>query len=158
MEVKKDIKKSVKKESNLEHKNVISQKIKNIQELLKEYHVSEENATSKVLLDKMNEQLEYYIKILLQILQPEEFHSLHECTVFDDKEKNTIFETYKNMMILHREIVKSEIKNVESDMIATIEYVHSELIKYKPEMIALIHKMQDSWKHQASNGRVRYFG
>lgn len=143
-----------KKESPIKLKETL----KNVQEILREYHVPEDASHVKIVLEKMQERLEYYIKILIQILQPEEFHSLHECTVFDDSEKTKIFDMYKNMMILHREIIKSEIRNEEKDMVATINYVHSELKKFKPEMIHMIHKMQESWKRTGTNGRVRYFG
>lgn len=133
-------------------------KIKNLHNILKEYHITEEHITPKLILDKINEHLEYYIKILIQILQPEEFHSLHECTIFDDNEKSKIFELYKNMMILHRELVKTHIKNTEQDLISTIEYANSEMKNYRPEMLKILQKMQDSWKKQAINGRMRYFG
>ncbi|HIH31221.1 TPA: hypothetical protein HA235_00790 [Candidatus Woesearchaeota archaeon] len=149
----KSIDKSVK--SNIQ---AVQSKIKNYQELLKEYHITDDHVTPKVILDKINEHLEYYIKILIQILQPEEFHSLHECTIFDDAEKAKIFEFYKNMMILHRELVKTHIKNTENDLITTIQYAHTEMKNYKPEMLKIIQKMQDSWKKQASNGRMKYFG
>ena len=132
--------------------------LKNVQELIREYHVPEESLYLKNILEKMQERLEYYIKILIQILQPEEFHSLQECTAFDDSDKTRLFDIYKNMMILHREIIKSEIKNEEKDTVATINYAHSELKKFKPEMILIVHKMQDSWKVKGTNGRVRYFG
>ncbi len=136
----------------------LKENLKNVQEILREYHVPEDASHVKIVLEKMQERLEYYIKILIQILQPEEFHSLHECTVFDDSEKTKIFDMYKNMMILHREIIKSEIRNEDKDMVATINYAHSELKKFKPEMIRIIHKMQESWKRTGTNGRVRYFG
>lgn len=136
----------------------LKENLKNVREILREYHVPEDASHIKIVLEKMQERLEYYIKILIQILQPEEFHSLHECTVFDDSEKTKIFDMYKNMMILHREIIKSVILNEDKDMVATINYAHSELKKLKPEMINIINKMQYSWKHTGTNGRVRYFG
>ena len=132
--------------------------LSNITELIREYHVPEESLYLKTILEKMQEKVEYYIKILIQIIQPEEFHSLQECTVFDDAEKTKIFEMYKNLMIVHREIIKSEIKNDEKDTIATINYTHFELKKFKPEMINIVHKMQESWKRPGTNGRIRYFG
>lgn len=136
----------------------LNAELKNVQELIREYHVPEDNLYIKTILEKMQERLEYYIKILIQILQPEEFHSLQECTAFDDSEKTKLFDMYKNMMILHREIIKSVIKNEEKDTVATINYAHSELKKFKPEMVAIVHKMQASWKVKGTNGRVRYFG
>lgn len=136
----------------------LKESLKNVQDILREYYVPEDAPHVKIVLEKMQERLEYYIKIIIQILQPEEFHSLHECTIFDDSEKAKIFDMYKNMMVLHREIIKSEIHNEDKDMVATINYAHSELKKFKPEMINIIHKMQDSWKRTGTNGRVRYFG
>jgi hypothetical protein len=132
--------------------------LKNVQELIREYNVPEENLYIKTILEKMQERLEYYIKIIIQLLQPEEFYSLQECTVFDDSDKTKLFDMYKNMMILHREIIKSEIKNDEKDNIATINYAHSELKKLKSEMITIVDKMQDSWKRPGTNGKLRYFG
>lgn len=159
---KKIKKKDAEKSSDIKSEEKKTAKLKsdlqNIQELLKEYHVPEDATHVKVVLEKIQERLEYYIKIVIQVLQPEEFHSLHECTAFDDPEKTKIFDMYKNMMILHREIVKSEIRNEEKDIVATINYAHSELKKLKPEMINIIHKMQESWKKTGTNGRIRYFG
>lgn len=155
-------KKSMKKNSSNNLSNIDSNKslakIKNIKEFIREYNITDEHVTLKVVLDKVQERIEYYIKILIQILQPEEFHSLHECTIFDDKEKARIFEMYKRMMILHREVIKAEILNTEDNITSTLIYAHSELINYKPGILELINKMQDSWKKNTVNGRERYFG
>lgn len=132
--------------------------ISDAQEIIREYHVPEDAANIRVILEKLQERLEYYIKIVTQILQPEEFHSLHECTIFDETEKVDIFELYKNMMILHRELLKADIKNDEDDMLSTLTYAHSELTRFKPQMLVVVAKMQDSWKQKGTNGRVRYFG
>lgn len=132
--------------------------IKNINEIIKEYNIPEDTSNIRAILEKIREKLEYYIKIVMQVLQPEEFYSLHECNVFTDSDKKYIFEIYKDMMILHREIVKSEIKNDEKDLIATINYAHSELMRFKPDIINILEKMQYSWKYKENNGRVRYFG
>ena len=136
----------------------LKSKIKNFEELRNEYDLTEEHNSTKAILRRMGEVLEGHIKILIQLLQPEEFHSLHECTVFDDPDKEKIFELYKNLMITHREILKTEILNDEKNNIATINYVHEELKKIKPEMLKIISKMQDSWKTKAVKGKERYFG
>ena len=147
--------KSIDKDSN---DDMIKAKIKNFQEILKEYNVTEPNLTPKMVLDKMTEHLEYYIKIVIQLLQPEEFHSLQECTMFDDKDKAEMFEIYKNMMILHREMMKSHVRNDDKDIIATIQYAHSEMKKLKPQILKILQKMQESWKITGTNGKIRYFG
>jgi len=110
------------------------------------------------VMRKMGETLESYIKILIQILQPEEFHSLHECTIFDDDDKEKIFDTYKSLMITHRELLLAEILNEEKNNISTINYANTELVKIKPEMMKFVTKMQSSWKTQEIKGKARYFG
>ena len=136
----------------------LKSEIKNIKEIVGEYNIPEENIHIKIILEKMQERLEYYVKILIQLLQPEEFPSLHECTMFDDTEKAVLFSTYKEMMILHRELMKAHIKNDDENMIITINYVHSELKKLKPQMLDILNKMQESWKRTDTIGRLRYFG
>ena len=107
-------------------KEEIVSKLKNINELAVQYNISPENITVKTVLEKIQETLEYYIKILTQILQPEEFFSLQECAAFTELDKESVFDMYKDLMILHREILKSEIGNDEKEMIATINYADSE--------------------------------
>ena len=139
------------------HKELRS-KIKDFSQIIDEYDVPLEHISSRVILEKMIESLEHYIKIVIQIMQPEDYSSLHECTIFDDDEKSKMFITYKDMMILHREILKSLIRNDEKDILTTIAYAHSELKNLKPEILRIVQKMQDSWKETGTKGRMRYFG
>lgn len=127
-------------------------------EIVKEYNISEDTSNLKMVLEKLQERVEYYIKILLQILHPEEFHSLHECVIFNDEEKNKIFSIYKELMILHREIVKSIVKNDEKEMVLVLKKTHSEIKNIKPDILWVLEKMRDSWRKNISNGRVKYFG
>lgn len=132
--------------------------LKNYDELRSAYELNEEHLSTMAIMRRMGETLEYYIKILIQLLQPEEFHSLHECTIFDDDEKEHIFDIYKNLMIAHRELLKAEIKNEEKGNIATIQFVHSEMERMKPELYKIVSKMQESWKRTETKGKARYFG
>ena len=132
--------------------------IKNLEELEREYHITEEHITLKLVLIKILEKLESYIKILVQILQPEEFHSLQECAGFDDKRKAELFDIYKSMMILHREIIKSEISGEDNEMLSTIAYAHSEMLGYKKYMLDVLSKMQESWKKTGTKHNIGYFG
>lgn len=136
----------------------LKSKLKNYEALKKEYDLTEEHLNTRAVMRKMGETLESYIKILIQILQPEEFHSLHECTIFDDDDKEKIFDTYKSLMITHRELLLAEILNEEKNNISTINYANTELVKIKPEMMKFVTKMQSSWKTQEIKGKARYFG
>ena len=136
----------------------IRNKIKNFDALKRDYELIEENLTVLGILRKLSEHLELYLKIIQQILQPEEFHSLYECAIFDDKEKSMLLELYKRIIITHREILKAEIKNNEKDALATIQYVDEEIKAVKPEMLDIVKKMQDSWKKDVKKDSQRYFG
>ena len=54
----------------------LSSKIKNFDIIKKDYELSEEDMTLNGILRKMSETLELYLKIIQQILQPEEFHRI----------------------------------------------------------------------------------
>jgi len=136
----------------------ISISLPNISELKNAYDITEEHITEKQVLRKILEHLEDYIKIIVQVLQPEEFHSMHECTAFDDADKKRLFDIYKSMMILHRDVLKKLIHNDKQAIIDTIMVAHGELSGLKPEMLRIIDKMQSIWKKSYSNGRAGYFG
>jgi len=138
--------------------NALKSKIKNFDALVKEYELPDENLTVNAILRKMSETLELYLKIIQQILQPEEFHSLHECSIFEDKEKGELFDLYKRIIIVHREVLKAEIMNDEKNSLSTIQYVDEEIRVVKPDMVAIVKKLQESWKIVEKKGDVRYFG
>jgi len=155
----------MKKSDDAAKKDPIEAKLKELKSLFKdyealkkEYDLTEEQLTTKAIMQRMGETLEGYIKILIQLLQPEEFHSLHECTAFDDTEKEKIFDIYKNLMIAHRELLKAEIKNDEKNNVSTIGYVNSELKRLKPDILVIVNKMQESWNKKLTKGKERYFG
>jgi len=149
---KKDIKLDTSKDNNLNNK------IKNFDVLKKEYELLEEHLTLNGVLRKMSETLELYLKMIQQILQPEEFHALHECSVFDDKDKIKLFDLYKSVIIVYREVLKTEIINEEKNTLSTIQLVHEEIRSVKPQMLAIADKMQGSWKRDIKKDNQRYFG
>jgi hypothetical protein len=142
----------------------IASKIKNFALLKKDYELFDENLTLNMILHKMADILEFYLKIVQQILQPEEFHALYECNGFTDTEKTNLMELYKRMMIVHREILRSEISNEEKDSISTIQLAHEEIVGVKPLMLDIVKKMQQSWKTatdsktDAHRKSANYFG
>lgn len=137
-------------------------KLNNLKEILTYYELSEENLSPGMILHKMSEILELYLKILQQILQPEEFHSLRECAIFDDDEKIKLFELYSRIIIAHREILKALILNEEKNYLTTVDFIHKEILGVKPMMLDVVKKMQHSWKAEKKTdvykGSARYFG
>ena len=132
-----------------------------LSDIAKYYDLPEENLTSSIILHKMSEILEFYLKTIQQILQPEEFHSLHECAVFDEAEKSRLFDLYRRIIIAHREILRAVILNDMKDSLSTVKFVHSEIIGVKPMMLDIVKKMQHSWKNygkDSKRGPTQYFG
>ena len=141
--------------------NPLLLKIKDFDVIKKEYDLTEENLSPMLVIHKMSETLEFYLKIIQQILQPEEFHALYECNAFDDKDKAKLFDLYKNLVILHREMLKALIINEDTNSISTIGLVHKEVQGVKPEMVEIISKMQTSWREYSQkdkNKGTQYFG
>jgi len=145
-----------------EKRNPLASKIKNFDELVKEYELFDENLTFNMVLHKMAETLEFYLKIIQQLLQPEEFHSLYEANAFDDTQKSRLMDLYKKMIIVHRGILKAELLNDEKNSIAIIQLSNSEIQKFKPSMIEVIDRMRDSWKTEVkpdvNRKSANYFG
>lgn len=143
--------------------NKIGSNKANFETIAAYYDLPRENLTPGIVLHKISEVLELYLKLIQQVLQPEEFHSLHECAVFDDLEKSKLFDLYSRIIILHRELLKAIILNEEKNSISTMKYVHSEVLAVKPMMLDILNKMQHSWKidiNKESKTRAmqHYFG
>lgn len=122
---------------------------------LKSAYDLKEDVTPRIVLHAMIDRVEAYAKIIYPIIQPEEFHSLHECTVFDDSDKQKIFELYKQLMILHRELLKIDIRNDASEL-NSLSKRHEELNSMRPELLRIVDKMQSAWKRDSKKGTVGY--
>jgi len=137
-------------------------KMKDFEIIKKDYDLIEEIITPTVVLHKMSEILEFYLKIIQQILQPEEFHALYEGNAFDDTYKAKLFDLYKRIIIAHRELLKAVVMNDDKNSISAIQFVHEEIQGVKPQMLDIITKLQQSWKTESGkdmhSGPKQYFG
>jgi len=137
-------------------------KIKDFEIIKKDYDISEEDLNISAVLHKMSEVLEFYLKLIQQILQPEEFHALYETNAFDDSYKINLFDLYKRIIIAHRELLKAVIMNDDKNSVSTISFVHEEIKSIKPQMLDIINKIQQSWKAESGKDRLKgpkqYFG
>ena len=132
--------------------------IKNYAILKVAYDLPDEHVNPILIIRKMAEHLELYLKIVQQILQPEEFSALYECAAFDDVEKKKLLELYKTCIVIHRELLKCEIIADDAVTSKCIEKVHSQIQSVKPDMLKIVQKMQDSWGHITKKDVVKYFG
>jgi hypothetical protein len=136
--------------------------LKDIDVIKRDYDLSEEGLTPSAIVHKITEICELYLKIIQQILQPEEFHAVYECNEFDENDKSELFDLYKRIIILHRELLKSMIVADENNYLSTIQFAHAEMQDVKPKMIEILTKMQQSWKTETKKdshkGSMQYFG
>ncbi len=137
-------------------------KLKDFEAIKKDYELTDETLTPTAAMHKMSEVLEFYLKLIQQILQPEEFHAVYECTAFTDSDKSKLFELYKRLIISHRELLKAIVMNDEKNSVSTVQFVHEEIKSVKPQMLDIITKMQSSWKKggnaEVAKGPKQYFG
>jgi hypothetical protein len=109
---------------------------------------------------KMLEKLEFFIEFLEEILQPETtISNLHECRVFEEKEKEKIFEMFKAMMILHRQSLLLSVESSEKDEAAFISNFSKEWSSMKPELKRIIVELSACWKQDTElNEELGYLG
>jgi len=158
--VKSTAKTSIGKTSNVLENAQLSM-IKDFAIIKKDYDITEENLNLNAVLHKMSEILEFYLKLIQQILQPEEFHALYEGNAFDDIYKVKLFDLYKRLIIAHRELLKAVVMNDDKNSASAISFVHEEIKSVKPLMLDIINKMQQSWKTESGKdvrGPKQYFG
>jgi hypothetical protein len=137
-------------------------KLKDFEAIKKDYELTDDSLTANAVMHKMSEILEFYLKLIQQVLQPEEFYAAYECNAFNDNDKSDLFELYKRLIISHRELLKAVIMNDEKNAISTVQFVHEEIKSVKPQMLEIVNKMQGSWKKggnaEVSKGPKQYFG
>jgi hypothetical protein len=158
-DVKKSAKMSAKSDTVKTEKVALA--LKNIDVMKREYDLQGETITPNLILHKMSEILELYLKMIQQILQPEEFHALYEANAFDDRDKAGLFELYKRLIIAHRELLKAVVMADEKNSLSTIQFIHDEIQGVKPQMLEIVKKLQQSWKAEKKDrtkGTGQYFG
>lgn len=137
-------------------------KLKNFEEIKKDYEFTDETFVTGAVMHKMSEVIEFYLKLIQQILQPEEFHALYECTAFNDADKVKLFDLYKRLIVDHRELLKAVVMNDEKNTLSAIQFIHEEIKSAKPQILDTLSKMQSSWKKGGSvdshKGTKQYFG
>ena len=132
-------------------------------EFIREYYdLSEDELKLHIVAGKLLEVLESYLKLIQQIVQPEEFYSLYESSAFDDTYKAKVMDLYKRIIVMHRELLKSELLHDKSFYLKTIESTHKLIIEIRPQILEIIDKMQKSWNNDSAKdinkGQTQYFG
>ena len=97
---------------------------------------------------KMVDKMEYFLKILEEILQPETtISNMHECKIYTDSEKEELYNLFRQLMIWHRNAL---LLTVESNDKSEAEFVSGfakEWKSIKPLLLKSVKAMRDSWSH-----------
>lgn len=122
--------------------------------------ITNENIILREIRDRILEKFDEYIKILEGIVQPEaSLANMYETKVFNDEEKNDIFQLYKRFMYMDRFSLQTEIEDGDEKVAEFINVSFKEWMTLKPRILEIIIKLKDSWTtEEDENFYVSYCG
>lgn len=100
--------------------------------------------------DKITEKIEFITNILHPILQPDinSFNDLHECRIFTDEDKKSIFELYGKLMSLHSTSLELSLVNDDKLLVTFINEVYKKWPELKESAIKFIKKIRETWEKE----------
>lgn len=138
-------------------------KLPEFKDLDKEFGIGKLEETDFVLrsiINKMSERLEQVLKILGDIIQPDNnLSNLCEAEAFSDDEKKKIFELYKKISYYNKGLVINDFEHNEEAAADVINNVFKEWRALKQEFLKILKKIKEAWKKEAlSKLELGYFG
>lgn len=113
------------------------------------------------ILGKIIMKLEYYIKLLEELLQPDtsSMSSMHEINFFTESQKRDIYFLYKSLMKLHREAIETDLIQSEKNEAEYISKILKNWNSVKQELLGYIKTMKESWdKETKMEEELGYLG
>ena len=134
-----------------------------LKELDKEFCIGKLEETTFLLRDiisKMNERLEQTLKILGDIIQPENnLANMYEAEGFSDEEKKNIFDLFKKISYYHKELLINDYEHNEDSAAELINKTFKEWKELKQEFLRILDKVKQYWKKETkSRLELGYFG
>lgn len=127
-------------------------------ELDAEFEISAIEAETALLREvrkQISEKVGNVNSFVEEVLQPDtNLVNLYESRVFDEDEKKRLFELYKRLMVVDRNLVELMIANDEKLDAAFIKSFHEEWRKIKPELLRFIRKLKESWEKETEEGET----
>ncbi|MFW6283554.1 MAG: hypothetical protein ACOC1P_05905 [Minisyncoccales bacterium] len=121
------------------------------EELDKEFEINDitnGNIILREIRDRIIEKFDEYVKILEGIVQPDtNLVHMYEAKVFNDDEKNDIFNLYKRFLYLERFSIETQIIDGEEKMSEWINLAFKEWMELKPKILDIIIRLKESWTH-----------
>ena len=133
-------------------------------EIDKEFEISSLEDTSFLLrntLRKISEKLEFYTNMLNDLLQPDtsSLSSMHEISFFTEEEKNDIYQIFKQLMKLNRNITELILEADEDKTAQFLNSFFTEWLEIKKVLISCTNKMKKSWEKETTmEQELGYFG
>lgn len=98
---------------------------------------------------KISEKMEFCIKLLASILQPEQnITDLQECKMFNDEQKKKIYSLYKNLMVQMRFAGVLSMASTEKEEAAYLAAFYVEWSAkngYRDQLRKILQTLKDSW-------------
>jgi hypothetical protein len=128
-------------------------KLPKFEDLDKEFEISvieNEKFLIREIINKIIERIDFFSKILEELLQPDTslLSSMHETRFFDEKDKENIYGLYKKLMIISRESFEVSLKRDEREEAVFVNKVFDEWKELKKDLLKFVDKMKDSWKKE----------
>ena len=111
---------------------------------------------------RMAEHLEAWIEVLEGVISPDQSKSsaLYESRFFTEKERNAVFDTYKQIMRHLRALDEALVTNDDALDAQTIKDVWKDWEHMKEQVLMLVRKLKESWDKElhGDNSHVGYLG
>ena len=115
----------------------------------------------KNILRSISEKLEFYIEVIGSLVHPDgsSISSMYEIRFFSEDEKNDMYNLFKRLMKIDRNVIELVLKNDEKEQSDFLNKFFIDWINIKKELLNYIKKMKDSWGKQSTiEEDIGYFG
>ena len=156
---------SMANEIEKEYSNLIKKyKLPKFKDIDGEFEISSldnEKFLIKNILRSISEKLEFYIEFISKLVHPDgsSISSMYEIRFFSEDEKNDMYNLFKRLMKIDRNVIELVLKNDEKEQSDFLNKFFIDWINIKKELLNYIKKMKDSWGKQSTiEEDIGYFG
>ena len=133
-------------------------KLPSLEELDSEFEISSlesETFLLREIRNKLGEKIRDVCGLVGEVLHPEaNLADLYESRIFDEPEKQRLFELYKRLMVADRQTAELSVQNDEKLDAAFIRDFSQEWTKMKPELVKFIRRLRESWEKDTEQGEA----
>jgi len=139
-------------------------KLPKFKEMDNEFEVSaldNEKFLIKNILRRISEKLEFYTEFISNLVHPDgsSISNMYEIRFFSEDEKNDMYNLFKRLMKIDRNVTELVLKNDEKEQSNFLNKFFTDWMNIKKELLNYIKKMKDSWEKQSTiEEDIGYFG